>query len=215
MKLYHSDICVLCGKEPATTDDHIPPRGIFPKPRPDNLITIRTCQSCNGSTSEMDEIFKVDIGISGGHGTDGEAMFKESVTRTIQHNTRLKKGIQNSMHDILVKTPNGIILKQSAYLINSKAHDTIIEKIIRGLHFRHTGIILGDKANVEVYWHDKVSTEILFSKASMWPTENIGKGKFVYKYFIEPHEQLKSVWIFEFFKSSWYSGIVLPMEDKN
>lgn len=213
MKSYHSDICVICGKEPAITDDHIPPKGIFPKPRPSDLITIRACQSCNGGTSELDEIFKVAIGIAGGHGIEGEAMFKEPVTRTLKHNERLTKEIQNSTRDIWVKTPDGLLLQKSAYLIDSVAHDTIIEKIIRGLHFIHTGIILGDKATVKVFWHNELSIEIV-NMSQMWPTVSVGEGKFVYKFFTEPQAPFGSVWVLEFFKSSWSSGVVLPVENR-
>jgi hypothetical protein len=49
--------CYLCGA-PATTRDHIPPRGLFPQPRPNNLITVPACRSCNHDRSLDDEYFR-------------------------------------------------------------------------------------------------------------------------------------------------------------
>lgn len=58
--------CAICGKEEATTSDHIPPRGIFPKPRPSNLITVPTCFRCNHAGSKYDERFRVYLNMEVG-----------------------------------------------------------------------------------------------------------------------------------------------------
>ena len=34
-----NNLCALCGDNLATTMDHIPPRGIYPKPRPNDIAT--------------------------------------------------------------------------------------------------------------------------------------------------------------------------------
>ena len=61
--------CYLCGvrlehqaKEPdgttsafAYTVDHIPPKGLFPEPRPANLITVPCCYRCNQEHSGFDD----------------------------------------------------------------------------------------------------------------------------------------------------------------
>lgn len=52
--------CYLCGN-PSTTRDHIPPLGIFPKPRPDNLITVPACGNCNAKTTLDDEYFRTVV----------------------------------------------------------------------------------------------------------------------------------------------------------
>lgn len=210
MKARASKVCVICGQQPATTDDHVPPKGIFPKPRPSDLITVRTCLTCNKSTSELDEVFKVFIGIAGGHGPEGERMFKEQTLRTLEHNRRLKGDIASTTRDVWVKTPEGIILgKKPAVLLNSKAHDQIIEKTIRGLHFHHTGAILADQADIRVNWHYSL-TQDMYDMSLRWPTGAVGEGQFIYKFQVTPEEPLASVWIFEFFGRAWSSGTVLP-----
>ena len=210
MKLQGSETCVICGKNPATTRDHIPPKGIFPKPRPSDLITVPACRACNKSTSDLDEVFKVFIGFAGGHGPEGERMFKEQTAHTLQHNLRFKGEISNTLRDVWVKTPKGIILsKKPAVLLNSKAHDQIIEKTIRGLHFHHTGNVLGEQADISVNWHYFL-TEKVYKMSMNWMTGVVGNGQFIYKFFTLPEEPLASVWIFQFFNKAWSSGTVLP-----
>ena len=210
MKSQKTDICAICGTRPATTRDHIPPKGIFPKPRPDDLITVPACATCNNSTSSLDETFKVFVGIATGHGPDGEKMFREQTSRTLNHNRRLKRNIASTMQDVLVKTPQGIVLgKRPAVLLDSKSHDSIVEKTIRGLHFHHCGTILADQADISVNWHYHL-TEEMYSMSAKWLTGNIGDGKLIYKYIITPEEPIASVWIFQFFGRAWSSGTALP-----
>jgi hypothetical protein len=210
MKTQRFKTCAICGKNPATTRDHIPPKGIFPKPRPSDLITIPACGPCNKSTSDFDEVFKVFMGIAAGHGPEGERMFKEQTVDTLQHNQRLKKEIAGTFRNVFVKTPGGIILgKKPAVLLNSKAHDQIIEKTIRGLHFHHTGNILGDQADISINWHYSL-TEKMYKMSMSWMTGVVGNGQFIYKFFTHPEEPLASVWILQFFNRAWSSGTVLP-----
>jgi len=209
MKTRNSDICVICGKQPHATREHIPPQAIFPKPRPGDTITVPACASCNNGTSDLDEAFKVFIGFAGGHGPDGERMFKEQTARTLDHNQRLKNELASTIRDIEVETPEGIV-KRPAVFLDTDAHDKVVEKMIRGLHFYHTGKILGDKANIKVRWHRSL-TEKQYNLPQNWGTGVVGKGQFIYKYITFPEEPLASIWIFQFFWSTWFSGTVLPI----
>jgi len=186
------------------------PKVFFPKPRPSDLLTVPACQSCNKGSCDEDEIFKVFIGIAGGHGKDGERMFKEQTARTLANNKKLKRELANSIHDLWVKTPEGIILgKRSAIKLDGGAHDKIVEKMIRGFHFHHTGTILGNKVDISVNWHQYLSDEV-DSISTNWSTGVIGEGKLIYKYIAIQEEPLASIWIFQFFGRAWSSGTVLP-----
>jgi hypothetical protein len=52
-------MCVFCGSETCLTKDHVPPKSLFPKPRPDNLITVYSCDNCNLGTAKDDEYFRL------------------------------------------------------------------------------------------------------------------------------------------------------------
>ena len=49
-------VCVYCG-EPATTEDHVPPKNLFPS-NTTGLIKVPACLSCNNDSSKDDEFFR-------------------------------------------------------------------------------------------------------------------------------------------------------------
>lgn len=51
--------CYLCGATENLTRDHIPPKNLFPSPKPNNLITVWCCKKCNEKFSLIDESFRV------------------------------------------------------------------------------------------------------------------------------------------------------------
>ena len=139
-------------------------------------------------------------------------MFKDHTSKTLHHNRRLRKRIASTIQDVWVKSPEGVVLgKRPAVLLDSKAHDQIIEKTIRGLHFRHTGSIIADKADITAHWHHMLSQQ-MYEMSLSWATAVVGDGQFIYRYLTHPEESLTSLWIFQFFGSAWSSGAVLPKE---
>jgi hypothetical protein len=52
--------CAYCGSTSELTDDHIPPKNLFPKPRPENIITVKACKICVKDTSKDDEYFRMN-----------------------------------------------------------------------------------------------------------------------------------------------------------
>jgi hypothetical protein len=49
--------CIYCGSTTEPTRDHVPPRAVFPKPRPKNLVTVPACRACNSAAAADDEYF--------------------------------------------------------------------------------------------------------------------------------------------------------------
>lgn len=41
-------LCVYCAEAPATTTDHVPPKGFFAKGHRSDLIRVPACRTCNG-----------------------------------------------------------------------------------------------------------------------------------------------------------------------
>lgn len=54
-------LCHVCGQNKILTKDHIPPDNLFLKPKPSNMITVFTCEVCNGGTKLDDEYFRIYI----------------------------------------------------------------------------------------------------------------------------------------------------------
>jgi hypothetical protein len=73
--------------------DHVPPRALFPPPRP-NLITVPACETCNRSASEAEEKFKVYLSAKSGVDTPNSIDFwKSGGLRTVRNNKKLLKRV--------------------------------------------------------------------------------------------------------------------------
>lgn len=58
--------CAYCGGSSELSRDHIPPKAIFPKPRPNDLISVPACRTCNGSFQGDDEYFAASLALCTG-----------------------------------------------------------------------------------------------------------------------------------------------------
>jgi len=56
--------CTYCGKLKKLGVDHVPPKSLFPKPRPNNLITVPACRECNEGESTHDEYFATALALN-------------------------------------------------------------------------------------------------------------------------------------------------------
>lgn len=127
-------LCVICGKNIATTRDHIPPKSIFPKPRPDDLITVPACSTCNNGDSDFDERFKVYSNLHVlRNEKNWEELFESTIAPTINHNKRLKKDILAGAKDVMLETKSGNKLGHHiAIKWDSEAFVNVIERTTRG-----------------------------------------------------------------------------------
>src|SRR5688500_18167485 len=78
-----TDKCYLCGATENLTRDHIPPKGLFPKPRPSNLYTVPCCYSCNNGAAKEDEYLRVAASSLINANTTGKAAFERVVESTL------------------------------------------------------------------------------------------------------------------------------------
>ena len=197
-------ICAICGNNEATTSDHLPPKSIFPKPRPDNLITVPSCAECNNSASDLDEAFRLYLAL---HVSDLDdevtsAYFYEAL-RTYRHNKRLQSEILSSAQPVDFTTPGGIYIGQGMKVLwNSKAHDAVIERIVRGLYFHHFCDVLPPDAHVSPKWFNQPNVNFLQSLSGL-KKNVVGNNQFIYLYGRHEEYPVASVWYFEFYGRHW------------
>lgn len=198
--------CCYCGIREATTKDHIPPKSIFTKPRPSDLITVLSCFQCNNEASKYDERFKAYLGMHiARQGGEAERLFKEGVLPTAKHNNKLRTNIFNSMYPVDIVTKAGLTKgKGMAVPWDNEAHDITIERIIRGLFFHHYGKIIGTKANIQIYWFEEPLHEL---EDKLYET-SIANGTFKYQYNLADGLKFDSVWLFNFYNAHWAGGII-------
>lgn len=200
-------ICCYCGERPATTKDHIPPKSIFNKPRPGDLITVPCCLDCNNAASTHDEKFKAYLGMHvARQGGEAERLFKEGVLPTAKNNHKLRRVIFQSMYPVYTATEAGIITgKGMAVPWDTESHDLTIERITRGLFFHHFGTIIGVNAEIKTYWFKKLPRGF---EDKMY-TVSIANGQFSYHYNKTDESDYDSAWLFNFYHGHFAGSLVL------
>jgi hypothetical protein len=56
-------VCVYCGNQGVVTNDHVPPKCLFPPEKRVNLITVAACEPCNAEFKLDDEYFRLALSI--------------------------------------------------------------------------------------------------------------------------------------------------------
>ena len=211
-----SRTCAICGKIAEITKDHIPPKGIFPKPRPSNLITVPCCFECNNSASKYDELFRVYLSLHVGlESKERDKLFKNHVLPTVRHNNKLRKKLFKEAKRKLLSTPQGIIYDEVYELPwDSDAHDKVIERTIRGLYFYHYGEALGNEVPVDAKWYKGPNQEI-FDLTENWSQNSIGVNIFDYRYVRAVDSPEHSLWYFQFYCSHWAGGSTGKLKPNN
>lgn len=140
------DHCYLCGvrlqdskaslgQEPASnkrTVDHVPPAGLFPSPKPDNLIVVPCCFSCNNRHSGFDERLRIAATMPFDRNDAGQAIFEKKVM-----GGTLVKGRQIEFFGKLLSSMRPVNERPELVHVRSKAHefDEGMVRITKGLLF--------------------------------------------------------------------------------
>ncbi len=201
-------ICVFCGVNAATTRDHVPPRGIFTRPYPNDLVTVPACVPCNNSASPMDEEFRAMLSLRVGTPTpEARKLWKDKTLKGIRRNKRLLRQIIEKTQDVWIKNSSGLILeKRLAFLWDAKVHDDTIIRITRGLFFHHFREILLPSIRIKPHYYSHID-ENLYNVYKACPKYSIGGNQFVYS--VGRAEELPNVtvWLYQFHEGHWAGAI--------
>lgn len=135
--------CAYCAETRPLTDDHIPPRNFFPKPRSSNLVTVPCCETCQVGWSKDDEYFRAAI-LSSARVFD-EPLSQgatDSLLRSLrrQEQRGFAKNILKSIQEIKIVTEAGIYVgREPAFKLDIQRIDRVTQRIIRGLFFHEKG----------------------------------------------------------------------------
>lgn len=217
--------CIYCGSAQALTDDHIPPKTLFPKPRPSNLITVRSCRTCNEGASKDDEYFRLMISMR--HDTGDHPAVKQilpSIYRSLQKPA--KKGFQQalfkSMKEMDVVSTGGIYLGTTqGYDVNFARLDRVALRITTGLFYHHFGERLPSGFRITAYSTDglkdldtgaKSRVIDLFDKVTRNQPHIFGEGVFVYWYQPVQGQNPIGAWVLAFYERVGFLCLVTPNE---
>jgi hypothetical protein len=121
--------CVYCGEQGELTRDHVPPRCLFSKPRPSDLVTVPCCESCNGEFQKHDEYFRIAITT----GIDREKFPKENADSVRAINSLARPASHGFARSLLEKCE----LELARFTFDAHRIEIALYRITRGLFFHH------------------------------------------------------------------------------
>ena len=197
-------LCCFCGIRPATTRDHIPPKCVFPEPRPVDLITVPACEECNKSTASIDEEFRVFVNLFvGKKSPEAERLWRLRTLSTVKSNRRLLNKAISAFQ------PGYVTPKHKIILWDDSPH-RIFEKMVRGLYFHHFNEVLADRVDIIIDQIKEMTTAKVECVKSL-SCNYIGCGQFLYRYGRANDDPLRSVWLFVFHRNLVVMGQTNPV----
>jgi hypothetical protein len=223
-KRYANNICAYCGSSDNLDDDHIPPKNLFPKPRPHNLITVKACPKCHSNTSKDDEYFRLKISMRDSVGSNPVARETwNTVFRSLSRTkaTGLRKKVISDTIIVDVKTKSGIFLgKRLGYNVDMDRIRKVVQRIVRGLYFIESGNPLGINNEVRVWVEEDLQEqplkvlqqfqETIFKPLATLSPKIIGNNVFIYRYQITKENPLVSIWLMSFYEHIPFLAITAP-----
>ncbi|MFO1000723.1 MAG: hypothetical protein U0936_10310 [Planctomycetaceae bacterium] len=218
-------VCVYCGKNGRLTNDHVPPQNLFLKPRPNDLITVPACETCNRGASKDDEYFRLMLAIRQDAGNTGPAQhlwptIERSLKRSQAHGMTMSLLNATQLND--VETEAGVFLGAvPTYSVDSARLRSVVERITRGLYYNQFGKPLPYRDEVRVYSDDDLRADPnlkrlladLITKTTCSPNHKVGDGA-VFNYWckrVVGHETASS-WVTCFFQCVFFVSFNLAPE---
>lgn len=191
-------ICCYCHK-PATTKDHIPPKNMFPKPRPTNLITVPSCKDCNEDPSLDDEYFGlITVAASAGH-PQARDLFRGKVKKKSKKYIALAKSILSNIITKDIYSGKIYLGTQDFLKIDDERINRIMIRITKGFYWYHFREPLPVKHEIKVSLQpkfDQSQTDMIISLKN----NIIGDDILQYRYYRDPNNLLLTYWFFLFFE---------------
>jgi len=199
--------CAYCGKHGPLTDDHMPPKNLFATPRPNNLIKVPCCGSCNQEFQKDDEYFRTVLVLWEKTGAHKEAKrLTASVLRDLKRpeKRRFTRRILQNAQPVSLFSPSGLYIGETGQFVveELRMHRTV-KRTVRGLFSHHRGFRLADSydAQIRITPSDDRSLELVRTTLPVLPHSNvIADGAFCYWFQLSEYDKFVSAWILLFFE---------------
>lgn len=129
--------CYLCGSEENLTQDHIPPKNLFPLPRPTDLITIPCCKKCNEEFCLIDESFRVFVSAAINRSNSGSWIWGNKVMgSSFKRSPKLKASFRRNLIPVEVKLGDITIRTTTITYPIEKANNYLI-RLVKGFTYKY------------------------------------------------------------------------------
>lgn len=212
--------CIYCGSTENPTKDHIPPKNLFAKPRPNNLITVPSCKSCNEGFHLDDDYFYMLIQTGAKTSEHPEALktkgkFIRSIHRKESAGFRQLILEKSSIHEI--STESGIYLGNAPILdVDWSRVERVVGRIVKGLFYKEKSFVLPSDCMSEaktISTKTKEDMEIVQHILQPLATEKetiIGNKVFSYRFIFHEEIDYQTSWLLVFYENFFFLGSTFP-----
>lgn len=207
-----SSICVICGNRPATTVEHIPPRGFF-KGVVGQFLTVPACNICNNGSSEDDETLRNYISMQIGKPTiSAKYLWEKGAYKSILRSTKLRSAFLKTTHEVKVKNEDGSTNTRLAFYVEESLYQRVFERITRGLYFRHTEKLLPADTRIKVNLFTN-SPELTLPEWQVFEKHSVAEDAFVYRFLLDSEESNNGIWLFTIHGVHWVQSSTGALAD--
>lgn len=221
-------ICIYCGLNRTLTVDHIPPKCLFPKPRPSDLVKVPSCRECNASASKDDEYFRLMLTLrEDAFGNANVEALLPTVYRSLNRESSIgfRKLLLKNLRTIEVHTPAGLYLgNRKGYNVDLERLGRVAARTVKGLFYHEKGFRLPDSHKIGAFQEDglrdlagdarkELLHTIIAPLTSKSPKE-IGKKAFKYWVSFTDTDPCTSAWLLIFYERVPFICLVLPQNAK-
>lgn len=213
--------CAYCGILGQLTVDHIPPDCLFDR-RPLDIVEVPSCWRCNNDASRDDEYFKTMMVLKDRAGSHpGAAAIRDSVFRGLNHPRKIgfARALVRSIREVPVRTAAGLHAgTATAFDVDLARLDRVVERVTKGLFWRHRGHRLPEDFAVRSYSEEglrEVDSETMDSiRTVVEPVlrqsiNSVGDGVLNYWFAFATDEPDASAWVFEFYKDVRFAALTV------
>lgn len=155
LMIFMNELCIYCGTSEGKTRDHVPPKNLFPQPRPADLITVPCCEACRKGQSLDDEYFIRMITMRhdvAEHPAASQILEKVHRSFAKPRKRGFTQSLLNTVKELDLKSREGLYLGRAAsYEVDFKRLCRVIERITLGLYFDEIGARLPSGYRCIVY----------------------------------------------------------------
>ncbi|MEP7227382.1 MAG: hypothetical protein ABI785_08480 [Gemmatimonadales bacterium] len=205
--------CVYCGSTKQLTDDHVPPKQLFQKPRPSDLVTVPSCWPCNSGFQSDDDYFRTVLALRIDDRTRPAARpFREATLRGLRRPEA--QGFASEVRKSLVLAdlpplPDGSIQLAGQWVDGARINRST-QRLIRAFFWRERGHRLprGYRTTGGLFETASAFLPILLPLLASGGGERIlAGGQFDYVWGEAPDDPDTTAWWFTFFGRYSFIGV--------
>lgn len=198
--------CYLCRSTESLTKDHLPPKNLFPKPHPSNLISVPCCKTCNEKFSKLDEQFRVFVSTPVNVSDIGKDIMRKKVFGgSLKDSPKLKTQMGRNVFKGTLTTALGPIVVP-LIAMEREVLDPFFTRLTKGLlaTFYSDVDYFGLKFQITQLNQFGATHPTFNAVTSVLTADQRGDGVFKFWHGVAQERRTAGVWIYQFYNAALF-----------